>query len=83
MIEIEKFRIEIIEISEDVKFGKFVVELLECGYGIILGNFLCCILLFLLLGVVVKYIEIEGVLYEFLVVDNVVEDVFIIIMNIK
>lgn len=56
MIEIEKLKIEMIEISDDVKYGKFVVELFECGYGIILGNFLCCILLFFFLGVVVIFI---------------------------
>lgn len=56
MIEIEKLKIEMVEISDDRKYGKFVVELFECGYGIILGNFLCCILLFLFFGVVVIFI---------------------------
>lgn len=54
MIEFEKLRIE--KIDENRDYGKFVVELLECGYGIILGNFLCCILLFFLLGVVIMNI---------------------------
>ncbi|MFD8018126.1 DNA-directed RNA polymerase subunit alpha, partial [Staphylococcus warneri] len=83
MIEIEKPRIETIEISEDAKFGKFVVEPLERGYGTTLGNSLRRILLSSLPGSAVKYIEIEGVLHEFSAVDNVVEDVSTIIMNIK
>ncbi|WYV94637.1 hypothetical protein PEB67_10905 [Staphylococcus aureus] len=65
MIEIEKPRIETIEISEDAKFGKFVVEPLERGYGTTLGNSLRRILLSSLPGAAVKYIEIEGVLHEF------------------
>ena len=83
MIEIEKPRIETIEVSEDAKFGKFVVEPLERGYGTTLGNSLRRILLSSLPGAAVKYIEIEGVLHEFSAVDNVVEDVSTIIMNIK
>ena len=82
MIEIEKPRIETIEVSEDAKFGKFVVEPLERGYGTTLGNSLRRILLSSLPGAAVKYIEIEGVLHEFSAVDNVVEDVSTIIMNI-
>ena len=82
MIEIEKPRGETIEISEDAKFGKFVVEPLERGCGTTLGNSLR-ILLSSLPGAAVKYIEIEGVLHEFSAVDNVVEDVSTIIMNIK
>ncbi|MDU6092562.1 MAG: DNA-directed RNA polymerase subunit alpha [Staphylococcus lugdunensis] len=83
MIEIEKPRIETIEISDDAKFGKFVVEPLERGYGTTLGNSLRRILLSSLPGAAVKYIEIEGVLHEFSAIDNVVEDVSTIIMNIK
>ncbi|MDJ1112195.1 MULTISPECIES: DNA-directed RNA polymerase subunit alpha [Macrococcus] len=83
MIEIEKPRIETVEISEDSKFGKFVVEPLERGYGTTLGNSLRRILLSSLPGAAVKNIEIEGVLHEFSAVENVVEDVTSIIMNIK
>ncbi|TDM01819.1 DNA-directed RNA polymerase subunit alpha [Macrococcus hajekii] len=83
MIEIEKPRIETIEISEDSKFGKFVVEPLERGYGTTLGNSLRRILLSSLPGAAVKHIEIEGVLHEFSTVENVVEDVTTMIMNIK
>ncbi|WP_353436866.1 DNA-directed RNA polymerase subunit alpha [Staphylococcus coagulans] len=83
MIEIEKPRIETIEVSDDAKFGKFVVEPLERGYGITLGNSLRRILLSSLPGAAVKYIEIEGVLHEFSAIDHVVEDVSTIVMNIK
>src|SRR5699024_3965068 len=83
MIEIEKPRIETIEISEDAKFGKFVVEPLERGYGTTLGNSLRRIRLSSLPAAAVKYIEIEGVLHEFSAIDNVVEDDSTIIMNIK
>ncbi|MFC6119232.1 DNA-directed RNA polymerase subunit alpha [Macrococcoides bohemicum] len=83
MIEIEKPRIETVEISEDSKFGKFVVEPLERGYGTTLGNSLRRILLSSLPGAAVKNIEIEGILHEFSAVENVVEDVTTMIMNIK
>ncbi|AQL55569.1 DNA-directed RNA polymerase subunit alpha [Abyssicoccus albus] len=83
MIEIEKPRIETIEVSDDSKFGKFVIEPLERGYGTTLGNSLRRILLSSLPGAAVKHIEIEGVLHEFSAIDNVVEDVTSIIMNLK
>ncbi|WP_281198913.1 DNA-directed RNA polymerase subunit alpha [Staphylococcus schleiferi] len=83
MIEIEKPRIETIQVSDDAKFGKFVVEPLERGYGTTLGNSLRRILLSSLPGAAVKYIEIEGVLHEFSAIDHVVEDVSTIVMNIK
>ncbi len=83
MIEIEKPRIETVEVSEDSKFGKFVVEPLERGYGTTLGNSLRRILLSSLPGAAVKTIEIENVLHEFSTIENVVEDVTTIITNIK
>ncbi len=83
MIEIEKPRIETVEVSEDSKFGKFVVEPLERGYGTTLGNSLRRILLSSLPGAAVKTIEIENVLHEFSTIDNVVEDVTTIITNMK
>ena len=51
-----------LKLGEDAKFGKFVVEPLERGYGTTLGNSLRRILLSSLPGAAVKYIEIEGVL---------------------
>lgn len=83
MIEIEKPIIETVEISEDGKFGKFVVEPLERGYGTTLGNSLRRILLSSLPGAAITNIQIDGVLHEFTAVDGVVEDVTSIIVNLK
>ena len=83
MIEIEKPKIECIEMSDDFTFGKFVVEPLERGYGTTLGNSLRRILLSSLPGVAVTSIKIDGVLHEFSTVPGVAEDVTEIILNIK
>ena len=83
MIEIEKPKIETVEISEDSKYGKFVVEPLERGYGNTLGNSLRRILLSSLPGAAVTSIQIDGVLHEFSTVEGVVEDVASIILNVK
>lgn len=83
MIEIEKPKIESVEISESTKFGKFVVEPLERGYGNTLGNSLRRILLSSLPGAAVTSIQIDGVLHEFSTIEGVVEDVASIIMNVK
>jgi DNA-directed RNA polymerase subunit alpha len=83
MIEIEKPKIECIEMSDDYSFGKFVVEPLERGYGTTLGNSLRRILLSSLPGVAVTSIKIDGVLHEFSTVPGVAEDVTEIILNIK
>ncbi|RHW36275.1 DNA-directed RNA polymerase subunit alpha [Lysinibacillus yapensis] len=83
MIEIEKPKIETVEISENSKYGKFVVEPLERGYGNTLGNSLRRILLSSLPGAAVTSIQIDGVLHEFSTVEGVEEDVASIILNIK
>jgi DNA-directed RNA polymerase subunit alpha len=83
MIEIEKPKIEIVEIADDATFGKFVVEPLERGYGTTLGNSLRRILLSSLPGAAVTSIQIDGVLHEFSTIDGVVEDVTTIILNLK
>jgi len=83
LIEIEKPKIECVESTEDNTYGKFVVEPLERGYGITLGNALRRILLSSLPGVAVTSIKIDGVLHEFSTVPGVVEDVTEIILNIK
>ncbi|KGX90362.1 DNA-directed RNA polymerase subunit alpha [Pontibacillus halophilus JSM 076056 = DSM 19796] len=83
MIEIEKPKIETVEISDDAKFGKIVVEPLERGYGTTLGNSLRRILLSSLPGAAVTSLQIDGVLHEFSTVDGVVEDVTTIILNLK
>ena len=83
MIEIEKPEIKTIEVSDDAKFGKIVVEPLERGYGTTLGNSLRRILLSSLPGSAVTSIQIDGVLHEFATVEGVVEDVPTIILNLK
>ena len=83
MIEIEKPRIECVANSDDNTYGKFMVEPLERGYGITLGNSLRRILLSSLPGAAVNSIKIDGVLHEFSTVPGVVEDVTEIILNIK
>ena len=83
MIEIEKPRIETTEHLEDGTFGTFVVEPLERGYGITLGNSLRRVLLSSLPGVAVTSVKIDGVQHEFSTVPGVKEDVTEIILNIK
>jgi DNA-directed RNA polymerase subunit alpha len=83
MIEIEKPKIEIAELSDDNIYGKFVVEPLERGYGTTLGNSLRRVLLSSLPGASVSTIKIQGVLHEFSTIPGVLEDVPEIILNIK
>ncbi len=83
MFDFERPNIEVTEISEDKKYGRFVVEPLERGYGITLGNSLRRIMLSSLPGAAVSQIKIEGVLHEFSSIPGVKEDVTEIIMNIK
>ncbi|GAV23848.1 DNA-directed RNA polymerase subunit alpha [Carboxydothermus pertinax] len=81
MLEIEKPKIETEELND--RYGRFVIEPLERGYGITLGNSMRRILLSSLPGAAVTSIKIEGVLHEFSTVPGVVEDVTDIILNIK
>lgn len=83
MFDFERPNIEVAEISEDKKYGKFVVEPLERGYGITLGNSLRRIMLSSLPGTAVSQVKFEGVLHEFSSIPGVKEDVTEIIMNIK
>ncbi len=83
MLEIEKPRIECVESAMDGTYGKYVVEPLERGYGITLGNSLRRILLSSLPGAAVTSVKIDGVLHEFSIIPGVVEDVTEIILNIK
>ncbi len=83
MFDFERPNIEVVEISEDKKYGKFVVEPLERGYGITLGNSLRRIMLSSLPGAAVSHVKIDGVLHEFSSIPGVKEDVTEIIMNIK
>jgi len=75
--------IEVAEISEDKRYGKFVVEPLERGYGITLGNSLRRIMLASLPGAAVSQVKIDGVLHEFSSIPGVKEDVTEIVMNLK
>ena len=85
MIEIDKqkIEIEIEEISEDGRYGKFICEPLERGYGITLGNSLRRILLSSLQGAAITSIRIDGVLHEFSTVPGVRDDVSNIILHLK
>ena len=83
MFDFEKPRIEIAEISEDKKYGRFVVEPLERGYGTTLGNSLRRIMLSSLPGAAVSQVKIDGVVHELSCIPGVMEDVTEIIMNIK
>ena len=83
MIEMEKPNIDCVDLSEDGRYGKFVVTPLERGYGTTLGNSLRRILLSSLPGAAATSIKIEGVQHEFSTVPGVTEDVAEIILNIK
>ena len=83
MFDFEKPNIEIAELSEDKKYGRFVVEPLERGYGTTLGNSLRRIMLSSLPGAAVSQIKIDGVLHEFSSIPGVKEDVTEIVLNIK
>lgn len=83
MLAIEKPKIHLIDESADGKFGRFVVEPLERGYGITLGNSLRRMLISSLPGAAARSIDIIGVQHEFSAVNGVVEDVTQIIMNVK
>ncbi len=83
MFDFERPNIEVAEISDDKRYGKFVVEPLERGYGITLGNSLRRIMLSSLPGAAVSQVKIEGVQHEFSTIPGVKEDVTEIVMNIK
>ncbi len=83
MIEIEKPRIDILELTADGKYGKFVMEPLERGYATTLGNSMRRVLLSILPGVAITTVKIDGILHEFSTIDGVKEDVTEIILNLK
>ena len=83
MIEIEKPRIETAELTEDGKYGRFIVEPLERGFGNTLGNSLRRVLLSSLEGCAVTSVKIDGVLHEFSTIPGVKEDVTEIVLNRK
>jgi DNA-directed RNA polymerase subunit alpha len=83
MIEIEKPKIEFVETNDQHGYGKFVVEPLERGYGITLGNALRRILLSSLPGAAVTNVKFDGALHEFSTLPGVLEDTIEIILNLK
>ncbi len=83
MIEMQKPKIECVEMSEDNSYGKFVIEPLERGYGLTIGNSLRRTLLSSLPGAAVSFIKVDGVQHEFSSVPGVKEDIVEIILNIK
>ena len=83
MFQFEKPEIEVVELSEDKSYGKFVVQPLERGYATTLGNSLRRILLSSLPGVAIKSVKINGVFHEFTAIPGVKEDVTEIILNLK
>ena len=83
MIDIEKPKIEIVEISEDNRYGKFVCEPLERGYGTTFGNSLRRMLLSSLEGSAITSLRIDGVLHEFSTIPGVRDDVTNIVLNLK
>lgn len=83
MLDFKEPNIKVAEISEDKRYGRFVVEPLERGYGTTLGNSLRRIMLSSLPGTAVSHIKVDGVVHEFSAIPGVKEDVSEIIMNIK
>ena len=83
MIDIEKPKIEAAELSDDGRFGRFICEPLERGYGHTIGNSLRRMLLSSLEGAAVTSIKIDGVLHEFSTIPGVRDDVTNIVLNIK
>ena len=83
MVEIEKPRITCLDDIEDVSYGKYIVEPLERGYGMTLGNSLRRILLSSLPGYAATSIKIAGVQHEFSTIPGVTEDVTEIVLNVK
>ena len=83
MFDFERPNIEVAEISPDKRYGRFIVEPLERGYGITLGNSLRRIMISSLPGAAVTQLKIEGVLHEFTTLPGVKEDITEIVMNIK
>ncbi len=79
--EITKPKIEYAELSDT--YGKFIVEPLERGFGVTLGNALRRVLLSSIPGAAVTSVKIENVLHEFSTVPGVVEDVTQLILNLK
>jgi DNA-directed RNA polymerase subunit alpha len=77
---------EVIELDETTRsdtYGKFIVQPLERGYGMTIGNSMRRVLLASLQGAAIVSIKIDGILHEFSTISGVVEDVAEIVLNLK
>ena len=83
MVKIIEPKVETAQLSENGRYGKFVAEPLDRGFGITLGNSLRRVLLSSLPGVAVISVKIDGIQHEFSTIEGVKEDVTEIILNIK
>ena len=83
MIGIEKPKIETLAHEADGTYGKFVLEPLERGYGLTLGNSMRRVLLSSLPGYAITSVKIDNVLHEFSTIEGVKEDVTEIVLNLK
>jgi len=83
MLEFEKPRIECVERDPDAHYAKFIVEPLERGYGVTLGNSLRRVLLSSLPGAAISSVKIDGILHEFSTLPGVLEDITEVILNLK
>jgi DNA-directed RNA polymerase subunit alpha len=64
-------------------YAKFIIEPLERGFGITLGNVLRRVLLSSIPGAAVTYMKIDGVLHEFSTIPGMVEDTIALMLNLK
>ena len=83
MVKIIEPKVETAQLSENGRYGKFIAEPLDRGFGITLGNSLRRVLLSSLPGVAVISVKIDGIQHEFSTIEGVKEDVTEIILNIK
>ena len=83
MLEIERPKIETAELTPDGRYGRFVVEPLERGFGTTLGNSLRRVLLSSLPGIAITQAKFDGILHEFSTIDGVKEDITEIVLNLK
>jgi DNA-directed RNA polymerase subunit alpha len=76
-------KIELDDNSSSQTFGRFIVQPLEKGFGVTIGNSLRRVLLSSLPGTAITAIRVEGIQHEFSTIKGVVEDVSDIILNLK
>ena len=83
MVQFEKPTYKITDYVESNFYGKFELEPLERGFGTTLGNALRRVMLSSLPGSAISSVKIDGVSQEFQTIDGVIEDVALIILNLK